>query len=130
MAAVALVRFLRRAAPLLAAFLACAVVAPARAADPACEASANQKALTGNARAAFVKQCEADAAMLACDTQAIEKKLAEASRGKFIEQCLADTALKNASPACDTQATGKKLAGPARSAFMKKCAAAEGGAKS
>ena len=107
--------------------LAGASLAPAHAADAACESSASQKSLTRSARAAFVKQCEADAALIACDTQAVDRKLAETARGKFIEQCLADTALKNASPACDAQATEKKLVGPARSAFMKKCAAAEGG---
>jgi len=111
----------------LAALLLAAALAPAHAADPPCESSATQKSLTGSARAAFVKQCEADAALIACDTQAVDRKLAETARGKFIEQCLTDTALKNASPACDAQATEKKLVGPARSAFMKKCAAAEGG---
>ena len=122
MAVPALGRTLRAAALVFAAG-----PTPAYAADPACESSATQKSLTGNARAAFIKQCEADAALIACDTQAVDKKLAEGARGKFIEQCLADTALRSASPACDAQATEKKLAGPARSAFMKKCVSAEGG---
>lgn len=111
----------------LAALLLAAAVLPSHAADPACEAAATQKSLSGGARTSFLKQCEADAALIACDTQAVDRKLADAARGRFIEQCLADTALKNASPACDGQATTKKLAGPARSAFMKKCVAAEGG---
>jgi hypothetical protein len=111
----------------VAALLLATALAPAQAADAGCESSATQKSLTGSARAAFLKQCEADAALIACDTQAVDKKLAEAARGKFIEQCLADTALKTASPACDAQATEKRLAAAARIAFMKKCVAAEGG---
>lgn len=130
MEAAALASPTRGAACLLAALAFASAPSPAHAADPACESAATQKALTGNGRAAFIKQCEADAALIACDTQAVEKKLAESARGRFIEQCLADAALKRASPTCDAQAVEKKLVGSARTSFMKKCVAeASGGSR-
>ena len=109
------------------ALLAALVTSVAHAGDGACEASATQKALSGAARASFLKQCEADAALLVCDTQAVEKKLADAARANYINKCLEDTAMKNSSPACDAQAVEKKLVGSARTSFMKKCVAERSG---
>lgn len=110
-----------------ASLLAVLALPLAAAADGACETSATAKALSGAAKASFVKQCEADAALLVCDTQAVDKKLADAARARYIDACLADAALTRSSPACDAEAVAKKLAGPARAGFMKKCMAERSG---
>lgn len=110
-----------------AAVAAALALSAAEASDPACEASATEKALTGTARARFVKQCETDAALLVCDTQAVDRKLADAARANFINKCLEDAALKSSSPTCDALAVEKKLAGSARTSFMKKCVAERSG---
>jgi hypothetical protein len=65
------------------------------AANPACEAQANEKKLAGAARNSFVTKCEKDkkaAAANTCDAQAAEKKLAGAAKTSFTKKCVADAA--------------------------------------
>ena len=77
---------------LLAALLTLGVTA-AQAANPACEAQANDKKLSGAARTSFVTKCEKDgaaAATKACEAQATEKKLSGAARTSFTKKCVTD----------------------------------------
>jgi hypothetical protein len=63
------------------------------AANPACEAQATEKKLSGAAKNSFVTKCEKDAAAAAtktCETQATEKKLAGAAKTSFTKKCVSD----------------------------------------
>jgi hypothetical protein len=65
------------------------------AANPACEAQATEKKLSGAAKNSFVTKCEKDmnaAASKTCDAQAAEKKLAGAAKTSFTKKCVADAA--------------------------------------
>lgn len=77
---------------LLTALLTLGVTA-AQAANPACEAQANDKKLSGAARTSFVTKCEKDStatATKACEAQATEKKLSGAARTSFTKKCVTD----------------------------------------
>jgi hypothetical protein len=58
------------------------------AANPACEAQANEKKLAGAARNSFVTKCEKDKKAAA----SAEKKLAGAAKTSFTKKCVADAA--------------------------------------
>jgi hypothetical protein len=63
------------------------------AANPACEAQANDKKLSGAARTSFVTKCEKDAqaaAQKTCDAQAAERKLSGAAKTSFTKKCVND----------------------------------------
>jgi hypothetical protein len=63
------------------------------AANPACEAQANEKKLSGAARTSFVTKCEKDvmgAAQKTCDAQAAERKLSGAAKTSFTKKCVTD----------------------------------------
>jgi hypothetical protein len=65
------------------------------AANPACEAQATEKKLSGAAKNSFVTKCEKDmkaATSKTCDAQAAEKKLAGAAKTSFTKKCVADAA--------------------------------------
>ena len=65
----------------------------ALAANPACEAQANEKKLAGAAKNSFVTKCEKDATAAAtktCDAQAAEKKLSGAAKTSFTKKCVTD----------------------------------------
>lgn len=67
----------------------------AQAANPTCEAQANDKKLSGAARTSFVTKCEKDtksAATQGCEAQATEKKLSGAARTSFTKKCVTDAA--------------------------------------
>ena len=64
------------------------------AANPSCEAQANDKKLAGAAKTSFVKKCEKDAsaaATKACEGQAADKKLAGAAKTSFVKKCVTDS---------------------------------------
>jgi hypothetical protein len=97
------------------------------AADPVCEARADEKKLAGAARTSFVKKCEADrAAAPTCDAQADQKKLAGAARTSFVKKCQSDASAA-ITAGCEGQADDRKLAGAARTSFVKKCVEDAGG---
>jgi hypothetical protein len=63
------------------------------AANPACEAQATEKKLSGAAKTSFVTKCEKDAkaaAQTTCDAQAAEKKLSGAAKTSFTKKCVSD----------------------------------------
>ena len=63
------------------------------AANPACEAQATEKKLSGAAKNSFVTKCEKDATAAAtktCDAQAAEKKLSGAAKTSFTKKCVTD----------------------------------------
>ncbi len=63
------------------------------AANPACEAQATEKKLSGAAKNSFVTKCEKDAkdaATKTCDAQAAEKKLSGAAKNSFTKKCVSD----------------------------------------
>jgi hypothetical protein len=63
------------------------------ATNPACEAQATEKKLSGAAKNSFVKKCEkdaTDAATKTCDAQAAEKKLSGAAKSSFTKKCVTD----------------------------------------
>jgi hypothetical protein len=65
----------------------------AYAANPACEAQATEKKLSGAAKNSFVTKCEKDATAAAtktCDAQAAEKKLSGAAKTSFTKKCVSD----------------------------------------
>ena len=67
----------------------------ALAANPACEAQATEKKLSGAAKNSFVTKCERDAAASAtktCETQATEKKISGAAKTSFTKKCVSDAA--------------------------------------
>jgi hypothetical protein len=75
-------------------FVACLFASHAAlAANPACEAQANDKKLSGAARTSFVTKCEKDAqaaAQKTCDAQAAERKLSGAAKTSFTKKCVND----------------------------------------
>jgi hypothetical protein len=86
-------------------FLALAVAtfsvlaAPGYAANAVCEKSADDKKLTGAARAAHIKKCDkgpgaAVAGSPACEKSAADKKLAGAAKKSHIAKCMADASAK------------------------------------
>ena len=78
---------------MIAAALAVFASSTAFAADPTCEAQANEKKLAGAARTSFLKKCEKDAANAVkktCEAQAAEKKLAGAAKNSFVTKCVKD----------------------------------------
>lgn len=75
------------------AVIAIAATNVALAANPACEAQATEKKLSGAAKNSFVKKCEkdaTDAATKTCDAQAAEKKLSGAAKTSFTKKCVSD----------------------------------------
>jgi hypothetical protein len=65
----------------------------ALAANPACDAQATEKKLSGAAMNSFVTKCEKDtkdAATKTCDAQAAEKKLSGAAKTSFTKKCVSD----------------------------------------
>jgi hypothetical protein len=71
----------------------CCRLQTAFAANPACEAQATEKKLSGAAKNSFVKKCERDAmdaATKSCDAQATEKKLSGAAKTSFTKKCVTD----------------------------------------
>jgi len=77
------------AAALIALFASTAV----HAANPACDAQATEKKLSGAAKTSFMKKCEKDATEVAtktCTDQAVEKKLAGAAKSSFVKKCVKD----------------------------------------
>jgi hypothetical protein len=78
---------------LAVAAIAILVSQAALAANPACEAQAVEKKLSGAAKNSFVTKCEKDAKAAVsktCDAQAAEKKLAGAAKTSFTKKCVAD----------------------------------------
>jgi hypothetical protein len=79
----------------IAAAIAMLVSSAAFAANPACEAQASEKKLSGAARTSFIKKCEkdaTDAAKTSCEAQATEKKLSGAAKNSFVTKCAKDAA--------------------------------------
>ena len=83
---------LNRICAAFSVFAFCASTA-AFAANPACDAQAAEKKLSGAAKTSFVKKCEKDAAEAAtktCEGQAVDKKLAGAAKTSFVKKCVTD----------------------------------------
>ena len=83
---------MNRISAVFAMFAFCASTA-VFAANPACDAQAAEKKLSGAAKTSFVKKCEKDAAEAAtntCDAQAADKKLAGAAKNSFVKKCVTD----------------------------------------
>ena len=75
------------------AVFAFCVSTAAFAANPACDAQAADKKLSGAAKTSFVKKCEkdtVDAATKTCEGQAADKKLAGAAKNSFVKKCVTD----------------------------------------
>jgi hypothetical protein len=65
----------------------------ALAANPACEAQATEKKLSGAARNSYVTKCDKDAkaaVQKTCDAQAADRKLAGAAKTSFTKKCVTD----------------------------------------
>ncbi len=62
-------------------------MAPARADDATCTATAVEKKLAGAAKTSFMKKCQADAAKT-CDATAGEKNLKGAAKTSFTKKCV------------------------------------------
>jgi opacity protein-like surface antigen len=80
---------------MIAAAIAVFASSAAFAANPACEAQANEKKLSGAARTSFIKKCEkdaSDAAKKTCEVQAAEQKLSGAAKNSFVTKCVKDAA--------------------------------------
>jgi hypothetical protein len=80
---------------MIAAAIAVFASSAAFAANPACEAQANEKKLSGAARTSFIKKCEkdaSDAAKKTCEVQAAEQKLSGAAKNSFVTKCVKDSA--------------------------------------
>ena len=83
---------MNRISAVFSVFAFCASTA-AFAANPACDAQATEKKLSGAAKTSFVKKCEKDAAEAAtktCEGQAADKKLAGAAKNSFVKKCVTD----------------------------------------
>lgn len=81
---------------LTVAAIAILVSQAALAANPACEAQATEKKLSGAAKSSFVTKCEKDAKAAVtktCDAQAAEQKLAGAAKTSFTKKCVADATM-------------------------------------
>ncbi len=75
------------------------VAGQAFAANAACEKSADEKKLSGAARASHIKKCEKEAggaASAACEKSAADKKLAGAAKTSHIKKCMEDEKAKKA----------------------------------
>ncbi len=74
------------------ALIALGALQAAQAADPGCEAQANDKHLAGAARNSFMTKCEKtarqSAATTQCNAQADDKKLHGAARTSFVKKCV------------------------------------------
>ena len=81
---------------LTVAAIAILVSQAALAANPACEAQATEKKLSGAAKNSFVTKCEKDAKAAVtktCDAQAAEQKLAGAAKTSFTKKCVTDATM-------------------------------------
>lgn len=57
----------------------------------------------------------------ACDAKATEKKLSGAAKTSFLKKCERDAGPSQAGAVCQIRATEKKLSGAAKNSFLKKC---------